>query len=450
MKIDVTLDYQTILRNDARPVHLVTKLTAPRLETPSRPRPVAFAVVIDRSGSMTGEPLELAKQACAGIVSNLRPDDLFTVIVFDDTAQVVIPLQKPVDRQGMADSITRITAGSSTNLMAGWLLGRDELLKAGQDCDKKILLLTDGHLNHGIIEPENVEALTRSGFSKDAIRTSCLGFGDDYNEVVLAAMSSVGNGQLHDTDSPEKFPIILANELDGLQKITVQNVRLRVEPKLFCHSWMQFSDYPAIKLPDGRVEITVGDLVSEEDRYLVLLTEVLPLPLLPDGTLPASLEGEELLGLEFAWTEIGDTEIKGCTSAHLVRIRGTQNADDVVLNQEVIAVIANQIAGRAMREAADRARKGDFHDSPRSISLACAAIQGFAADELTTESSELLDESRRTIGSRELSSRDLKDLVYESRYYARTSSHALYTGSRKKSKLARKPSAQEQCQQPEQ
>jgi Ca-activated chloride channel family protein len=450
MNIDVTLDYQTILRNEGRPVHLVAKLTASKLETPNRPWPVAIAIVLDRSGSMTGKPLEFAKQASAGIVRNLRPDDSFSVIVFDDAAQVVIPLQKPVDRQGIIESIAQISAGSSTNLMAGWLLGRDELLKAGQDCDKKILLLTDGHLNQGIIEPENVEALTRSGLSKDAIRTSCLGFGDDYNEVVLAAMSSVGNGQLHDADSPEKFPIILADELDGLQKITAQNVRLRVEPKIFCHSWMQFSDYPVIKLPDGRVEIAVGDLISEEDRYFVLLTEVLPLPLLPDGTLPASLEGEELLGLEFVWTEIDDTEIKGCTSTHLVRIRGTQSADDVVLNEEVIAVIANQIAGKAMRDAADQARKGDFDEGLRSINLACATIQGFAASELTAEANDLLDESLRTIGSRKVSCRNLKDLVYESRYYARTSSHTLYTGSRKKSKLGRKPSAQEQYQQSEQ
>src|SRR5437773_2331585 len=58
---------------------------------------------LDRSGSMTGKPLELAKQACSGIVRNLPPDDVFSVIVFDDAAQVVIPLQKPVDRQGMAD-----------------------------------------------------------------------------------------------------------------------------------------------------------------------------------------------------------------------------------------------------------------------------------------------------------------------------------------------------------
>src|SRR6516164_5274421 len=383
MNIDLTLDYQTIFRNEPRPVHLVANLSAPKLEAHARRRSAAFAVVLDRSGSMAGEPLRMAREACVAVVRNLRPDDLFTLVVFDDSAQVVIPLQKPVDRPGMIAAIERIADGGSTNLMAGWLLGREELLKAGAECDRKILVLTDGHLNQGITESDRVEALTRSGFGKDGIRTACLGFGDAYNEEILEAMSSVGNGQLHDADSPEKFPVILAHELDGLQKITGQNVRLRVEPKLFCHSWMQFSDYPAIKLPDGRVEIAVGDLVSEEDRYLVLLTEVLPLPLLPDGSLPASLEGEELLGLEFVWTEIGDTEIKGCTSTHLVRIRGTQNADDVVLNQEVIAVIANQIAGKAMREAAEQARKGDFDEGLRSINLACATIQRFEAPELT-------------------------------------------------------------------
>ncbi len=128
------------------------------------------------------------------------------------------------------------------------------------------------------------------------------------------AMSKVGHGQLHDADSADKFPAILAHELDGLQKITAQNVRLRVEPKLFCHAWAQYGDYPTIQLPDGRVELALGDLVSEESRDFVLLTEVLPLPLLPGGKLPASLEGEELLGLEFVWTEIADTEIKSCQS----------------------------------------------------------------------------------------------------------------------------------------
>jgi hypothetical protein len=111
----------------------------------------------------------------------------------------------------------------------------------------------------------------------------------------------------------------------------------------------------------------------------------------------------------------------------------------------VIAVIANQIAAKAMREAADQARKGDFDKGLRSIRLARATIQGFAAAELTTEAKDLLDETHRTIGSRKVYSRTLKDLVYESRYRARTSSYTLHAGSRERSKLGRNPSAQEQC-----
>jgi Ca-activated chloride channel family protein len=448
MKIDLTLDYQTILRNEPRPVHLVATLCAPKMEAHNRPRSAAFAVVLDRSGSMAGEPLRLAREACAAVVRNLRPEDLFTLVVFDDSAQVVIPLQKPEDRHGMVAAIERIADGGSTNLMAGWLLGRDELIKAGTECDRKILVLTDGHLNQGITEPDRVEALARSGFGKDGIRTGCLGFGDSYNEEILAAMSGVGHGQLHDADSAEKFPAILTHELDGLQKITAQNVRLRIEPKLFCHSWSQYGDYPAITLPDGRVEIALGDLVSEERRDFVLLTEVLPLPLLPGGELPASLEGEELLGLEFLWTAIGDTEIKSCTSRHLVRIQGTQNPQDVVLNQEVIAVIANQIAGKAAREAAAKAREGQFDEAARSVRAAAATVRCFSASESTGEAQNLLDESLQKISSRDLTARDLKDLVYESRYYARSSSHTLYTGSRKK--LKSRSSGQKQRQQPEQ
>ena len=75
--------------------------------------------------------------------------------------------------------------------MAGWLLGRDELLKARETAQgiaptRKILLLMDGHLNAGNTEPDGVEALTGAGLEKDGIRTSCLGFGDGYNENILA------------------------------------------------------------------------------------------------------------------------------------------------------------------------------------------------------------------------------------------------------------------------
>jgi hypothetical protein len=111
---------------------------------------------------MSGQPLQLARESCAGVVRILRPHDFFSLVVFDDFAQVVIPLQKPTDRQGMTTAIAVISGGGSTNLMAGWLLGRDELLKVGAEGDKKILVLTDGHLNQGTIEPDTVSPIFSS------------------------------------------------------------------------------------------------------------------------------------------------------------------------------------------------------------------------------------------------------------------------------------------------
>jgi len=454
MNIELQLDYKTILRNSSRPVHLVAKLTAPAQPLIQRARPTAFTVVLDRSGSMSGAPIEYAKQACREVIKNLRPEDYFSLVVFDSSAQVVIPLEQPVNRYGWYQTVDQIRAGSSTNLMAGWLLGRDELLKAEKTADgiapiRKILLLTDGHLNAGITEPDHVEALTRAGFQKDEIRTSCLGFGDHYNENILAAMSKVGQGQLHDADSPEKFPVILTDELDGLQKITVQNLRLRIQPKMFCNAWKQYGDYPQVQLPDQRTELALGDLVSGEERYIVLMFEVLPLPLLPDGSLPASLEGEELVALEFAYTSImeagADLRLESRTSSHLVRIQGTQNPADVVQNAELIAVIANQQAADAMRKAAEAlANGGDADAAVLHLSSAKQFFEECAAPELTAEAAALLDEQEKKMRSKGAAVRSGKDLLYEARYYGRTSSARLYTGSGRKSKFTKKPTADEQ------
>ena len=454
MNIELQLDYKTILRNSSRPVHLVARLTAPAQPLTQRARPTAFTVVLDRSGSMSGAPIEHAKRACHEVIKNLRPEDFFSLVVFDDSAQVVIPLEQPVNRFGWYQTVDQIQAGNSTNLMAGWLLGRDELMKAQKIADgiapiRKILLLTDGHLNAGITEPDRVEALTRSGLEKDEIRTSCLGFGDGYNENILAAMSKVGQGQLHDADSPEKFPVILADELDGLQKMTVQNLRLRIQPKLFCNAWKQYGDYPQVQLPDKRTELALGDLVSGEERYVVLMLEVLPLPLLPDGSLPTSLEGEELIGLEFAYTSMAeegiDLRLESQTSSHLVRIQGTQNPADVVQNTELIAVIANQQAADAMRKAADALAGGA--DAEAAVQHFASAKEFFiqcAAPELTVEAAALLDEHEQKIQSREIDSRARKNMRYEARYYGQTSSARLYTGSGKKPGFTKKPTIDEQ------
>ena len=92
MKIDCQLDYQTILANQAQPVHAIIRVTAEKCSK-IRKAPLALCAVLDRSGSMAGAPFEQAKKACEMVVKHLGKEDWFALVVFDDQAQTIFPLQ---------------------------------------------------------------------------------------------------------------------------------------------------------------------------------------------------------------------------------------------------------------------------------------------------------------------------------------------------------------------
>ena len=116
---------------------------------------IAFSVVLDRSGSMSGDPLAAALRAAKTVVQNLRREDNFSLIPFDDAAEGVIPMGPVSSKQVVIDRIDRIQTGGSTNLTAGSTLGRDELRSTPAGTDRRPLLLTDGLLNLNPSPPEN-------------------------------------------------------------------------------------------------------------------------------------------------------------------------------------------------------------------------------------------------------------------------------------------------------
>ena len=359
MKTECHLDYETVLCGRTEMVHLALVFKAEK-QASARQTPFAFGLVLDNSGSMAGKPLEYAKSAATMVLKNLREDDRFGLVVFSDSARTVIPLQVASDKARLHALIADIHDEGSTNLTAGWMLGRDEAAKAPVDVPRKLLLLTDGHLNQGIIEPAQVRQIVGSGLEKERIRTSCLGFGDGYNEDLLDELSKAASGAMHDAASPEKFPAIFRQELESLLALSAQNLRVRVRKLHYCSGIALLSDYPVVALPEGGVEITVGDLVSEEQRVLVLAMEVLPIPPLADGTPAASIDGEALLEIELAYDEITETGITSKTEQRTIRLAAVQNPADVRVNEQVVEWVAAQEVGRTISDAiADRDR-GDL------------------------------------------------------------------------------------------
>ena len=82
-----------------------------------RRTPLNLAVVLDKSGSMTGAKIEKTKQAAMQLVDRLQPDDIFSLVIFSDEARVVVPAQHVGNKAALKEKIEAIEAGGSTALL---------------------------------------------------------------------------------------------------------------------------------------------------------------------------------------------------------------------------------------------------------------------------------------------------------------------------------------------
>jgi Ca-activated chloride channel family protein len=427
MKTTVHLDYRAVLANTAQPVNLVLQFEAPAVAA-TRQRPVAFSLVLDRSGSMAGSPLEAARRAAHTVVQNLRRDDLFSLVVFDDVAQTILPLAPVVSRQQARSLIDRIGAGGSTNLSGGWMLGRDQLKAAPAGTLKRLLLLTDGQLNVGIVEPQLVKRVVSGGLEAEGIRTSCLGFGDGYNEDLLADLAKSTGGAFYDANQGDKLPGIFAAELDGLQKTVVVNLRVRMRVLGFVEGFSSLAEYTMVSLPDGRTEVQVGDLVSDEQRIVVFDLRVLPIPLVAPGVPAASLDGEALLEVEVVYDEISETGIASKSERHTIRVRPTQDPADVKVNETVLPWVSTQFAARVLEHAMTLRDAQDLEGARRVLEQGIANVKAYGNEKCTADAFHLLADALANVGDAEAYAVKRKMMRYSSSTMKRMRSSEHWVG----------------------
>ncbi len=393
MKTIVQLDHQTILANLAQPVHLALQFSAPSLAG-HREHPTAFSIVIDRSGSMAGYPLQAAITAAKAVVRNLRSEDLFSLVTFDDNARQVVPMGLITSKSRVCDLIERITSGGSTNLTGGWMMGCDAMKSTPAGTVRRQLLLTDGQLNVGIVDPVQVKQIVANGLEQHSIRTSTLGFGVEYDEDLLSDLAKATGGTFYDANKADKLPEIFRSELDGLQQITVQNLRLRIKSLDFVDAVNSLGCCPELKLPDGRLEYAVGDLMADEERVTVFALSVLPMPLLAGTQTPAaSLEGEALVELEIIYDGISTSGVTSHTERHTIRVRATQSPEDIQVNEVVLPWVSTQQAAEILGQALTRRDAGDLPGAMEILQAGINRLKAYARDAQIADALQLLETS---------------------------------------------------------
>ncbi len=227
MKFSAQLDVNVVAVEATDEVSLLLDLQSPEVATDEARASATLQVVLDRSGSMSGPPLAGAIEALCGLVARLDERDNFGVVVFDDTAQVVLPAGPLADKQRVLFGLQQVVPGGSTDLSAGYLRGLQELKRVSAGGGGTLLLISDGHANCGITDPAQLEHLAAGG-ANERIVTSTLGYGLGYDESALASLARGGSGNHHFAEDPDAAGAAIASEAGELLAKSVQAASLLI------------------------------------------------------------------------------------------------------------------------------------------------------------------------------------------------------------------------------
>jgi Ca-activated chloride channel family protein len=196
---------------------------------PSR-APLSVHIVLDISGSMSGQAIEDAKHAAEAAVDKLEPTDDFSMVTFSNTAQVLVPdgAIGPRRPQVLA-RIREVHADGGTNISSGLDLGYAEARtpSVSDDAVRIVMLLSDGHANAGDTDPARLSDRAARAF-QDGIQTSAFGLGPDFDAPLMSGIADRGAGGYYYLADSSQIGPALAREIDARLRPVATAVELRV------------------------------------------------------------------------------------------------------------------------------------------------------------------------------------------------------------------------------
>jgi Ca-activated chloride channel homolog len=242
----------------------------------SRAAPLDVAFVLDRSGSMRGGKLDLAKEGVDLAVARLRDADRAALVVYDDEVDTVQPLAPATPRlkASLRLALHGVDPGGSTYLSGGWIAGCHQLAEAppvtGADATatriRRVILLTDGLANVGILDP-GMLARHAGELWRRGIATTAVGVGQDFDEGLLSAMAEAGGGNFQYIAGPDGLRAFFTQELQELFSVAATGlvVTLVLPPGVDAEL---VSAFP-FERRGNALDVAIGDLPAGDEIDLV-------------------------------------------------------------------------------------------------------------------------------------------------------------------------------------
>lgn len=361
--VNAGLSSAAIVRGGGGELHAAFEIATDSVAIAQRP-PLNLALVIDRSGSMSGGRIENAQKAALGIVERLAATDRVALVQYDDQADVVLPslAMSAAGKARMRAAIQGIALGGSTNLHGGLVLGRDEIQRTFQAQQvSRVILLSDGQANAGVVDPRAIAATAR-GAAEQGVRVTAVGLGVDFNEDLMESIAESGRGQYHYVRAASDLDRVIAGELSGIQATVATSVELHLTAP--CGgAIVEVLGYESRR--DGDTVIVPMADLSGGDRRKVLVKLSVP---------------DRAIGKVGAVR--GELVFKDASGGVLRRAAvslGVDRTDDAQLaisaaDKDVMGQVIELDAARAMRTAAEAYERGDAAAAVQALESSRAEI----------------------------------------------------------------------------
>ena len=204
------------------PVEDVLPLVS-RFEKEKQKPSLAMILVIDKSGSMSGAPIVLARQAARAAAELLSPQDQIAVIGFDSNPQMILDLTSAANQAHISAAIDSLHASGGTNLAPAMAQAR-ELLAGANAKIKHVIAMTDGQTSQANLL-ELCQEMADSGMT-----VSTVAMGSGAARQLLASMAEIGKGRYYETDAPENVPQIFTKETMQASRSAIKEDLYAVAP----------------------------------------------------------------------------------------------------------------------------------------------------------------------------------------------------------------------------
>jgi Ca-activated chloride channel family protein len=240
--------------------------------TPGARVPTDLVVVLDRSGSMTGEKIEQARTAVQALIDGLAADDRFALVTYSDGAETRIPLSAPVNRTAWRAIVNGVHADGGTAMSSGLDAGLamvDAMRSAGRA--PRVVLISDGLANQGDPSREGLVARAKRA-ARGEYALSTVGVGADFDEGLMAALADAGTGNFHFLASATGLDRILEAEFATARETAATGLRVAIESAPGVRV-LDAAGYPLAQESKG-VSFQPGSLFAGQERRIWVTFEV--------------------------------------------------------------------------------------------------------------------------------------------------------------------------------